>query len=276
MPVTTTPGFPDLSSEYAISDAQAAEFAANGHILLRGVCSKEEIVPWRKALYDTTFAGAGTLLPMEQRGTYGKAFIQVGNLWERDERIKGFSFAQRFGKIAAKLMGVKGVRMYHDQALYKEAGGGPTPWHQDQYYWPLASAKSITMWMPLIDISAYQGALTFASGSHKEGAFSTVAISDESQATFQRLVKDKGFKVVNMGDMAAGDCTFHAGWTLHSAPANRSENVREVMTIIYIDAEMRISEPEYDARWNDLKRWFPGKKPGDLADSELNPVIWAE
>lgn len=27
---------------------------------------------------------------------------------------------------------VDGVRIYHDQALFKSPGGGPTPWHCDQ------------------------------------------------------------------------------------------------------------------------------------------------
>jgi ectoine hydroxylase-related dioxygenase (phytanoyl-CoA dioxygenase family) len=93
---------------------------------------------------------------------------------------------------------------------------------------------------------------------------------------FQKLVKDKGFRVVNMGDMAAGDCTFHAGWTLHSAPANRSDKVREVMTIIYMADDMPIMKPDYQSRQNDLDRWMPGKKPGEIADSHLNPVIYRD
>ena len=38
----------------------------------------------------------------------------------------------------------KSVRLYHDQALFKEAGGGITPWHQDQHYWPLDTDRTIT------------------------------------------------------------------------------------------------------------------------------------
>jgi len=275
--MTATPTeFPQLSTDYLLNADQVASFQANGHVLLRGVCSQEEIAPWRKALWDATFAFAPNRPPLEQRDSYGKAFIQVGNLWEREPKVAPFSLARRFGKIAAKLMGVKGVRMYHDQALYKEAGGGPTPWHQDQYYWPMGNDKCITMWMPLLDITSFMGSLTFASGSHKEGQFSQLAISDESQAFFQKLVKDKGFSVVNMGDMAAGDCTFHAGWTLHSAPANRSDKVREVMTIIYMADDMPIMKPDYQSRQNDLDRWMPGKKPGEIADSHLNPVIYRD
>lgn len=265
---------PDLSSDYALPPSAPAQFQRDGHITLRGVCSKAEVEPWRKVLWDATFDNAKGLLPLEQRNTYGKAFVQVGDLWNKAPATRGFCLARRFAKIAADLMGVQGVRMYHDQALYKEAHGGPTPWHQDQYYWPLATDKSITMWMPLVDITAYQGALTFASGSHKLGQMSQLAISDESQAFYQAAVKQHGLKVHNVGDMAAGDCTFHAGWTLHSAPANRSDQCREVMTIIYISDDMRISKPDYQARENDLRVWFPGKKPGDLADSPMNPVLY--
>ncbi|MEM9514691.1 MAG: phytanoyl-CoA dioxygenase family protein [Actinomycetota bacterium] len=39
--------------------------------------------------------------------------------------------------VAAELLGVEAVRVYHDQALVNRAGGGRTPWHQDQWYWPL-------------------------------------------------------------------------------------------------------------------------------------------
>lgn len=41
------------------------------------------------------------------------------------------------------------MRLYADQALYKEPHGGYTPWHCDAFYWPLASDKAITAWIPL-------------------------------------------------------------------------------------------------------------------------------
>ncbi len=44
---------------------------------------------------------------------------------------------------------VEGVRVYADQALYKEPHGGYTPWHCDAFYWPLATDKAITAWVPL-------------------------------------------------------------------------------------------------------------------------------
>jgi hypothetical protein len=45
------------------------------------------------------------------------------------------------------------------------------------------------------------------------------------------------------------------------------------MTIIYIDAEMVIGEPVNDNQRADLG-FFPGAKPGELADTPVNPVLY--
>jgi hypothetical protein len=74
--------------------------------------------------------------------------------------------------------------------------------------------------------------------------------------------------------MKAGDATFHAGWTLHSAPNNPTPLMREVMTIIYFADGMRVADPGSNpSRADDLNAWLPGLKPGDLASSDLNPVV---
>lgn len=53
--------------------------------------------------------------------------------------------------IIIDLVGVENVRLSHDQALFKEPGGGHTLGHQDKFYWPLDTDKMITIWMPLVD-----------------------------------------------------------------------------------------------------------------------------
>ena len=148
--------------------------------------------------------------PIAQRDTYAKAFLQVMNLWQRDEAVRRFVLARRFAKVAAGLMGASGVRIYHDQALYKEPGGGHTPWHQDEYYWPLDTDNTITMWMPLTDITAEMGTLIFASHSGEQGYLGKIPISDESERHFQRYVEEQGYPLVTNGDMTAGDASFHA------------------------------------------------------------------
>ena len=75
--------------------------------------------------------------------------------------------------------------------------------------------------------------------------------------------------------MQAGDATFHSGWTLHSAPGNASETTREVMTVIFFEDGVRVMpKPDNQNRLNDLEAWLPGVKPGELAASKLNPVVY--
>ncbi len=264
---------PDLTEDYALTAEQITDFQHNGHILLRGVASTTELAKYAPAIRQAAAKYSTETRPLAERETYGKAFLQISNLWQRDEIVKQFVLARRFARIAAQLMGVEGVRLYHDQALLKEPGGGLTPWHQDQYYWPLDTDKTITMWMPLEDIVPEMGPMTFASGSHTQGYLGKLPISDNSQVIFQKFIEERGFSLTKGGAMQAGDATFHAGWVLHSAPDNATEKVREAMTIIYFADGTHISEVANENQAADLKKWLPGQQPGEVASSLLNPFI---
>ncbi len=203
-----------------------------------------------------------------------RLFLQTTNLWEVDDTVRKFVFARRFAQIAADLLGVGKVRLYHDQALYKEPLGGHTPWHQDKFYWNLDTDDMITMWMPLVDISAEMGTMAFATGSHKMGMVENVHISDESEDIFKNYIEENKFPVSQTGSMKAGDATFHHGWMIHSAGENSSETTaREVMTVIYFADGAKIIEPVNEFQKADHARWLSRIEPGKLADGKLNPIL---
>jgi ectoine hydroxylase-related dioxygenase (phytanoyl-CoA dioxygenase family) len=165
------------------------------------------------------------------------------------------------------------VRLYHDQALFKEPGGGYTPWHQDAMYWPLDGAQCLTMWMPLVDITPAHGGLAFATGSHVDGPLSDIGISDASEEHFDHLVAERGLVVDEPVAMRAGDASFHAGWTVHKALGNSSAQMREVMTVIWFAEGLTVLEPANSAQANDLATWLPGLAPGGVAASPANPAL---
>lgn len=262
-----------LEEQYSLKKEQVNEFQSNGWISLKNVLDQTNVETFRQHITETVTQQSKDVLPLHERDTYDKAFLQIHNLWQLNDKVKDFVLAKRFGKIAADLLGVKNVRLYHDQALYKEPGGGKTPWHQDQYYWPIDTSNTITMWMPLIDLSEEMGILQFASGTHQTNNKKSVAISDESEAHFSSLVKENKIPVSDIKSYNAGDASFHYGWTMHYAPGNFSSKMREVMTIIYVADDAKVIEPQHDAHRFDLNAWMPGLKSGDLVSSPLNPLI---
>ena len=273
--MTDTTALPALDSLYDVGAKAIKDYRRDGHVVLRGVCSPDEIDAYGPVIKDAAFRYNRETRPLEERGTYGKAFLQVPNIWTKDDAVARFVLAKRFAKIAADLLEVDSVRLYHDQALFKEAGGGRTPWHQDMYYWPLDTDRTITMWMPLVEVTAEIGSMSFASGSQKLGFLGEYAISDESERAFAEMLEDKELEVDTHGALAAGDATFHDGWILHAAPPNPTGTLRAVMTIIYFPDGTRVSTPTGPAQEFDLKIWLRGLAPGDLAAGELNPLLWS-
>jgi ectoine hydroxylase-related dioxygenase (phytanoyl-CoA dioxygenase family) len=270
---TGRPSTSSLDSEYPLTGEQIATYQRDGFILLPAVASTDEVAEVRPLIQNAVRAKFDE---KDERGTprtYGKYFGQVTNVWRRDEAVKHFVLARRFAAIAAALMGVGGVRLYHDQALFKPAGGPATPWHQDHFYWPLDTMHSITMWMPLVDAPRESGTMSFAAGSHRKGSLLDLSISDESHEQFGKLIARESLPVVDYA-LRAGDATFHSGWTLHSAHANDTRQMREVMTVIYFADGTRLMEPDSTYRRADLEAFHPGQKPGEIAASPLNPLLF--
>ena len=264
---------PDLTQPVEVSTAAIAELREHGHTVIRGLATPDEVAAYRPAIVATGPKGRYDFRPLEARDTYGKAFVQMVNLWVHDRRVQAFVWARRFAQAAADLLGVDAVRLYHDQALFKEPGGGFTPWHQDQFYWPLDTSHTLTLWMPLVAITDEMGPMYFASGSHRLGAIRDLPIGDASHAVLSRVVEEHRLARTSYAPFAPGDATFHAGWTLHGAPPNHSRTMREVMTIIYYADGARVGLLDHPARRLDRDLWLSGCEPGALAAGPRNPVL---
>jgi len=264
----------ELDAPYALAPEKIRSYRENGFVTLKNVLSPETIAAYAPEITRKVHELNTLHLPMEQRTTYQKAFLQVMNLWTKSDVVKEFVFSKRLARIAAELMGTAGVRMYHDQALYKEGKGGFTPWHADQYYWPLASTHTVTAWIPLQKTPMELGPLAFAPKSHRHDLGRDLEISDQSEAKIE-----KRLLAANLGQVEEpfelGEVSFHSGWTFHRAGRNLSDRPREVMTVIYMDEDMKLAAPRNQNQQNDWDTWCPGAKVGELIDTPINPVLWS-
>lgn len=264
----------DLDTSYPITSDQVQQFDQQGFIRLGGVLSPDEIAQYKDEISSKVFELNTMHLPLEERSTYHKAFLQVTNLRKESELVDQFVRSRRLAQIAAELLQVDAVRIYHDQALYKEPSGGVTPWHADQYYWPLSSDRTVTIWIPLQDTPLEMGPLEFAVGSHTFDYGRDLNIGDESERRIQTAVEAEGFPV-DREPYQLGDVSYHLGWTFHHASPNESTAPRRVMTIIYADADIRPVAAKNKGQQDSLDITMAGVGLGEVLDTPDHPIVYS-
>ena len=263
-----------LETPYPITQGQIAFYEQHRFIKLKQVLNAQTIAFFNEVISEQVAAMNQEQTALEERNTYGKAFLQLFNLWRESDLIKELVFSKRLGQLASELMQVDGVRLYHDQALFKEAGGGITPWHADQYYWPLSSDKTVTAWIPLQATPLEMGPLEFSAGSHAIVEGRELEIGDESEEQIQKTLRVTDFEhVIEAFDI--GEISFHSGWIFHRAGANITDQMRKVMTVIYMDKDMVLKAPDNANQENDWKTWCPGAQIGAVIQTPLNELIYS-
>ena len=263
-----------INEPYLLTSDDVQAFRENGYIHLAGVLPDDVLEYYEPIISKITQEhdpAAGVAL--EDKDLYGKAFIQLGNLWQHDAQVTELVFCKRLARLASELIGTQGVRLYHDQSLYKEPSGGITPWHVDQQYWPMDSSKSVTAWIPLQSTPLEMGPLCFGRGSHLKYIARDVKISDESERIIAQAIKKE--KIIEIQEpYALGDVSFHSGWTLHRAGGNATEQPRKVHTVIYMDEQMRLRERRSQNQENDRISWCGDTADGGVIDGPLTPILY--
>ena len=184
---------------------------------------------------------AGDSRTVADKSEYERNFIQCMNLWEDNPDIRAFTFHQELAELAASLLGAERLRLWSDQALYKESGGTPTPQHQDFPLWPIDRPRQITAWIPFDGSTFDGGAMGYSPGSHKKGI---VSFDNDSRNIRPAAHKDDpAFPLIAHTEMAEpvwvqlqpGSVAFHHSMTLHQAQANSSGRTRRVFTVAYFE-----------------------------------------
>lgn len=264
----------DLTSPLPLTPAQIAHYREEGFLLLPQAVAPEAILPFQPLVAAQWLAHKLDSRPLQQRDTYGQAFTQALNLGRFDQQILQLSHAKRFAHLAAQLLGVDRVRMFLEEAFFKEPGSQVTPWHQDQSAVPFGSAQIVTLWIPLVPVQEPLGMLRFAARSHLDGAFGPPDISAETDRTLGQRIAEKNYPIVATGPMQLGDISAHAGWTMHSAGPNQTRTRRDVYSLHYFADGARIAQPDNPSKQRILAFLAPELHDGDLAQSPSWPLVF--
>ena len=260
---------PDIDNYYNLEKEKIDFFWQNGFVVLKNVLSKSEIFTYRDEIKKVA----------EERNKnkvkeFGGAFYQALNIRYDSKGVEKFCLSKRLGKIAADLMKVNAVRIFHEQAIFKHPGDTKSYWHQDQFFWPLDTNLHIGLWMPLIDCNKDMGIMRFVKQSHNMGDLMGISINEKSEDHYDKIIEDKKLEVVELDSIDAGDCTFHFGWTIHGAGLNKSNKIREAMVVTYYADGSRVGKLDTKDRKGDAELFLGGKKAGEIADHPMNKIVY--
>jgi ectoine hydroxylase-related dioxygenase (phytanoyl-CoA dioxygenase family) len=252
------------------TDEAVEAFRRDGYVVVDGLMDGDELDRFgaavdaavaRRKLADTRELG--------EKSRYEQSFLQCQNLWEDSPDVRPLTFHARLGEAAATLLGVDAVRLWHDQALYKEPGGRETDAHQDQPYWPIAEAHTVTAWIPFDGVTLDGGCMGYVPGSHRLGLdrFVDIFSGEPEDLLDDPVLADRAPAFVAL---PRGSVAFHHGLTAHLARPNRTDRVRRVHTVIYFaDGCHRRNgtqaHPSVDRA---------GIPPGGVIQSPVTPIAW--
>ncbi|WP_295791689.1 phytanoyl-CoA dioxygenase family protein [Mucilaginibacter sp.] len=266
-----------------ITPAQVDFYQENGYVIIEDFLNSAELKLWREAVATAVDERNGQKIP-GRAGKIGeddginkdseylaKVFDQLINLWQTNEKVKELMFNPAIGEMAATLAQVDGIRIWHDQALFKKPWANPTSWHLDTPFWSFSDRKALSIWVALDDATFENGCLFFIPGSHKETSFENPGIGRNMDSIFNFYPSFKTSPSV-AAPMKAGSCSFHNGLTIHGAHANMTPGSRRAMTCAYMP-----DGNTFNGIQNILSDEAIEKlKVGDLLNNdEQNPLIYS-
>ena len=229
-----------------ITDDQVERFRADGAVLLKGAFTghvegartaieENKANPsWRERTYRPA------------AGEAGAPFFQDYCVWDRFDGYRALVRDSGMAAMAARLMGSRTARIFHDHILVKEPGNAVvTPWHQDAPYYLVEAAQTVSFWVPL-DPVPRERTIEYVAGSHRWGrAFrpqrfdgTPLFENDDAEAVPDVDARRDELEILGWA-VEPGDAVAFQFCVLHGAPANASPTRRRVISVRWVGDDAR-------------------------------------
>lgn len=268
-----------LPSDVRVNQDQIDAFQRDGVVLLRGILTPEEVETLREGV-DRNLADLSPLGMNATKPGEPGAFVEDFRNWHRIPEYEQVFRTSALAPVAGALMRSRGVRLFHDHLLVKEAGTlDRSPWHQDQPYYPIEGSQTISFWMPLDPVTR-PSTLEFVSGSHAEGKWfmprsfvkgTAMVFEEGALEEVPDIEADRDAWPIRGWEMNPGDAVAFNMLTLHAAAGSPTR--RRVVSLRLVGDDVRWaprphpSSPPYPEVEGVLRA-------GDPLDHDVFPEVW--
>lgn len=242
---------PSLSSFAArvaarVGDADVAAFRRDGAVCIRGLLNAGELALLAGGI-ETNLAAPSPRAKIASRPDDPGFFIEDFCNWQEIDAYRRFIVESPLALLAQRLMGSQTVRLYHDHLLVKEPGTRQrTPWHQDQPYYNIDGAQTVSMWIP-VDPVPRAATLEFVAGSHLGPWLMPRTFMDNqakwfpegSLADLPAIEADRSAFPIIGWDVQPGDFVCFHMLALHAAAGVAGANRRRVFSVRFLGDDVR-------------------------------------
>jgi ectoine hydroxylase-related dioxygenase (phytanoyl-CoA dioxygenase family) len=259
-----------------ISAEDVDAFRRDGVVILRGVLSEDEVA--------TLAAGVeknlGDLSPLGMNATAAGApgaYIEDFRNWDRIGEYESIIRESSLAPIAGELLGAQGVRLFHDHLLVKEPGTlDRSPWHQDQPYYSIDGAQTVSFWIPLDPVQR-ESTLEFVAGSHSGKWYMPRSFVKKTAMVFEEGALDEvpdvdadrdAFSIRGWA-MEPGDAVAFNMLTLHAAAGSPARRRAFSLRLVGDDVTWAPRPHRTSPPFDDVSL-----APGAPLDHPQFPVLW--
>lgn len=257
-----------------ISQEQQRAYRTDGFLVIENFLDADELRIWQETTEEAVeerLASKGALTNQQDPDSYySMVFTQCIKLADTHAGMRRLMLNPHLGEMAATLAGVRGIRIWHDQALIKPPFGNPTAWHLDVPYWSFESPDALSIWVALDDATLGNGCMWYLPGTHRSASYANVGIGQNQADLFRVYPHWRSIEPVAC-PCPAGSAVFHNGLTAHGAGANMTNRPRRAMTCAYMP-----DGSTFSGKKNVLPdAYFQSLQIGDaLNDDSINPLLW--
>ncbi|AOX04182.1 hypothetical protein BJP34_07855 [Moorena producens PAL-8-15-08-1] len=257
----------ELAEPYPISEDQIKKFQTESYLRIKNILSPGALYLLRQELKQ--------VFVQHDKCDPNRQFSSREMMWLESDIAKEFVLSQRLGQLAAQLLQVSSVRIYHDDFLCKEPGGGRTPWHYDGHHYPIASNNVGTMWIPLQPTPKEMGPLELAKGMDTYKLVKEIPFDKFSQGhdrAIAEMLQARGI-IIDSEPFELGEITFQHSLNVHGGGANRTTEQRIAFGISYFEnGASVINFPTLIS--GDWQKFMPGVQPSEPISSPYNPIVY--
>jgi Phytanoyl-CoA dioxygenase (PhyH) len=241
-----------------VSKDQLLSLRQDGFLLVEGLSSDEEIASLR-VLFDRMFSerrgwDAGDLFDMVgmDRPEEDLALPQLLRASKYEPLLRQTRLAASARSIAEQILGPKAGNDLEHAIVKPPFHGAATPWHQDDAFHRRGSGvpESISIWMPLQDVTVENGCMRYIRGSNLGPLFPHRSPHNDPRIHGLETVSPPDLTKCVAVPMRAGDAVIHLSRTIHGAGVNTSDQPRRAYILGFSVKTRRDNILMRDYPWN--------------------------